>query len=77
MKTLQENRIHATLIEAVKKQAIVEMTYSAGSTPGEKRRVHPIGVVRSLDGDFLVAYAEKDMRSKRYFMEKIGSAEIV
>ena len=77
MRALHENQIYATLIEAVKKQAIVEMSYSAGSTPGEKRRVHPIGVVRSLDGDFLVAYAEKDQRSKRYYMEKIVSAQIV
>jgi predicted DNA-binding transcriptional regulator YafY len=77
MKTLQENQIYATLIEAVKRQAIIEMSYSAGSTPGEKRRVHPNGIVRSLDGDFLVAYAEKDQRSKRYYIEKIVSADFV
>jgi DNA polymerase III subunit epsilon len=72
-----ENSEAKKLIEAVKAQKIVTMTYSAGSTPGESRRVHPVGVVRSLDGDFLVAYDEKDQRSKRYFIEKISNVESV
>lgn len=66
-----------TLIRATREQKIVEMAYGAGSKPGEKRRVHPLGLVRSLDGDFLVAYAEKDQRSKRYFLEKVESVELV
>jgi DNA polymerase III subunit epsilon len=66
-----ENPNAARLIDAVKNQKIVAITYSGGSSPGESRRVHPMGVVRSLDGDFLVAYDEKDQKSKRYFVEKI------
>lgn len=66
-----------TLIRATREQKIVEMAYASGSKPGEKRRVHPLGLVRSLDGDFLVGYAEQDQRSKRYFLEKITSVEII
>jgi len=66
-----------TLIRATREQKIVEMIYGAGSKPGEKRRVHPLGIVRSLDGDFLVAYAEQDQRSKRYLLDKVAHVEIV
>lgn len=72
-----ENPLSVNLIRATREQKIVEMAYGAGSTPGEKRRVHPLGLVRSLDGDYVVAYAEKDQRSKRYLIEKIKSVEIV
>ncbi len=77
MKSLEESPVYRALIEASREQRVVEMAYGSGSSPGEKRRVHPLGVVRSLDGDFLVAYAEKDQRSKRYFLDKITSAEVV
>ena len=72
-----ENPNASRLIDAVKNLKIVSMTYSGGSAPGESRRVHPVGVVRSLDGDFLVAYDEKDQRSKRYFIEKITNVEAI
>lgn len=77
MRELRDHAVIKNLVKAVEEQRVVEMAYGAGSTPGAKRRVHPMGVVRSLDGDFLVAYAEHDQRSKRYFLEKIVSAEIV
>jgi hypothetical protein len=77
MKSVESTPIGRVLIESIREGRIVEMAYGAGSSPGEKRRVHPRGIVRSLDGDFLVAYAEIDQRSKRYLVEKIISAEIV
>lgn len=76
MRALQEKPPIANLIRATQEKKIVEMAYGAGSSPGAVRRVHPEGIVRSLDGDFLVAYDEKDQRSKRYFLEKIVSSEI-
>ncbi len=65
------------LCQAIREERVIEMNYGAGSTPGDKRRVHPMGLVRSLDGDYVVAYAEKDQRSKRYLLEKVTAAEIV
>jgi DNA polymerase-3 subunit epsilon len=69
----KENPIAGSLIEGAKGQKVLEMVYNSGSNPGKPRRIHPIGLVRSLDGDFLVAYDEKDQRSKRYFLDSIGS----
>lgn len=77
LKELESRAELVTLIRAIRDQKIVSMVYNAGSNPGATRRVHPIGLVRSLDGDFLVAYDEKDQRSKRYFLEKVRSVEIV
>lgn len=73
MHAISTNEVTKALMQAIRDQTIVEMIYGAGSKPGSPRRVHPIGLVRSLDGDFLVAYDEKDQRSKRYFLEKILS----
>jgi len=71
------NPVARILIQAMREEKVIEMCYGAGSTSGEKRRVHPLGLVRSLDGDYIVAYGEKDQRSKRYQIEKISAAEIV
>jgi DNA polymerase-3 subunit epsilon len=75
MRELEREAKNKILIEASLEQQIVEMVYGAGSNPGEKRRVHPMGLVRSLDGDFVVAYCERDQRSKRYFLDKVISVE--
>lgn len=78
MKSLEaSSAVYATLMKAIREQNVIEMAYGSGSKPGEKRRVHPNGLVRSLDGDYLVAYAETDQRSKRYLLERIVSAEVV
>jgi DNA polymerase-3 subunit epsilon len=72
MRALEQQIACAALIQAIKEQRIVEMEYGGGSAPGERRRVHPQGIVRSLDGDFMVAYCEKDQRSKRFLLERIS-----
>ncbi len=77
MEALRANPVFRVLIDATMDQAVVEIVYMSGSTPGAKRRAHPLGVVRSLDGDFLVAYDEKDQKSKRFLLEKVSSAERV
>jgi DNA polymerase-3 subunit epsilon len=75
MRELETQVAGRVLADACREQHIVEIVYSGGSTPGLKRRVHPLGLVRSLDGDFVVAYDEKDQKSKRYFLDKITFAE--
>jgi DNA polymerase III subunit epsilon len=77
MDALGASAVGKALIQAVHGQKIVEMVYASGSNPGKPRRVHPLGLVRSLDGDFVVAYAEDDQRSKRYFLDKVESVKIV
>jgi DNA polymerase III subunit epsilon len=65
------------LTRAIREGLAIEMVFGGGSSPGQKRRVQPLGIVRSLDGDFIVAYDEKAQRSKRFALEKISAVEIV
>lgn len=74
---LSARPINRVLAEAITDQRRVTMTYTSGSNPGVPRIVQPEGLVRSLDGDFLVAYDEKDQRSKRFYVEKVTAAEFV
>lgn len=73
MKRLQENPSGAALVQAIREGKMIEMTYGAGA----RRRIRPIGLVRSLDGDFLVAFDDGGDRSKRFFVEKVADAVVV
>ncbi len=75
MKALESRAEWAELIRAIRERKAVSIVYDAGSSPGKARRVQPLGLVRSLDGDFVVAFDEKDQRAKRYFLEKVSAVE--
>ncbi|RYZ70016.1 MAG: WYL domain-containing protein, partial [Proteobacteria bacterium] len=77
MKALDEKPAMKTMKQAIAEQKIVEMNYGSTLASATKRKIHPHGLVRSLDGDFVMAYDEKEQRSKRYYVEKIQGAEIV
>jgi DNA polymerase III subunit epsilon len=48
-----------------------KMVYASGSRPGLEREILAIGLVRSLDGDFLIARDIDGDRPKRFFAESI------
>lgn len=77
MKALDESQALTVMKKAIEEQKIVEMNYGSTLASATKRRVHPHGLVRSLDGDFVMAYDEREQKSKRYYVEKIQGAEIV
>jgi DNA polymerase-3 subunit epsilon len=77
LRELEVDPLARTLLTAIRGQKVIEMVYGSGSKPGEMRRAHPLGVVRSLDGDFIVAYDEAAQQSKRFIISRIISAEIV
>ncbi len=77
MRDLEARAAIKELMTGILEQKRVSMVYAAGSSPGAERVVHPEGLVRSLDGDFLVAYDEKDQKSKRYLLEKITVATLL
>lgn len=52
---LKANPNLTRFIEAAKIGRYVEMAYAGGSRPGQKRWIKPIGVIRQLEGDALVA----------------------
>lgn len=63
----------ARFIEAARSQTPVELTYATGSRPGQPRTVTPIGIIRQLDGDALVAIEAGDKVSKRYWIKDVLS----
>jgi DNA polymerase III subunit epsilon len=60
------------LIESMKTRQRVRLTYLSGSKPGRERTVEPLGLVRSPDGDYFVAYDDSSPFPKRFYIEKIA-----
>lgn len=57
-----------TLEKAILAKQSVQITYDAAKA---FRRITPIGIVRSPDGDFVYAHCERDDKPKRFYLEKI------
>lgn len=74
IQTLRSHVVLQKVIEALDKKVELQITYAGGSRPGEARTVKPVGLVRSLDDDFLVAYDSAETLPKRYFLKKITAA---
>ncbi len=77
MKELEQKDTTGPIVQASRECGEVEFTYDGGSKRGVKRRIHPIGVVRSLDGDFFVGVEAGDTQGKRFFLDKVTSARRV
>ncbi len=73
MNELKKDVSLARFIEAARTQTPVQLTYAAGSRPGQPRTITPIGVIRQLDGDALVALEAGDKQSKRYWIKDVQS----
>jgi DNA polymerase-3 subunit epsilon len=71
MNELRKDANLARFIEAARTQTPVQLTYAAGSRPGQARTITPIGVIRQLDGDALVALEAGDKVSKRYWIKDV------
>ncbi|NQY99750.1 MAG: 3'-5' exoribonuclease [Bdellovibrionales bacterium] len=77
LEDLKERERTANLIKAIQNKADVSLVYQGGSRPGRARVVHPIGIVRNPNGDYLVASDEGAKPPKRYALEKISSSKLV
>lgn len=77
MRELARNPDFSQLIEAARMKRPVSMIYRGGSRPGQVREILPLGIIRQLDGDSLVASEIVDGRiadqSKRYWLKDIIS----
>lgn len=62
----------ATIRQAVLQKSDVEMIYDKAK---ETRRITPLGIVRSPDGDFVQAVCRRDGTAKRFYLEKIKDAQ--
>jgi DNA polymerase-3 subunit epsilon len=55
---------------AIEEQQDLEVIYKKGTSKGMKRKIKPLGVVRSpLDGDYIPAWCYSDNKRKRFMMD--------
>ncbi len=59
------------IVEGAKKQKQVAIKYSSGSNPGKPRYVYPVGVVRSLNGDFFISEEPGSSIAKRFIFSRL------
>ena len=67
---------YRAMIESILNSTDVQIVYRGGSRPGQARTVTPIGLVRSPNGDFLVATDGLDQMPKRFFIDKIEASRL-
>lgn len=73
LQALLRSEVGKVLINGIEKKKTVKIQYQGGSLKGD-RTVWPKGIVRSPDGDFLVACDDGDSQSKRFYLGKIRAA---
>jgi DNA polymerase-3 subunit epsilon len=73
MAELERNPNLARFVAAARTRTPVELTYAGGSRPGKPRVIQPIGVIRQLDGDALVALEAGEKVAKRYWVKDVQS----
>lgn len=76
MRELAQDPVRKVLVDANRENLPIRMVYGGGGG-GKPREALPMGLVRSLDGDYLVAFCQIDKKKKRFFLDKILRAEIV
>lgn len=74
MRALEDLDTVGPIVQATREGGEVDFAYGAGSKPGKTRRIRPVGLVRSLDGDFFVGIEPEDSQAKRFFLNKVISA---
>ncbi len=66
------SEVHRLIFEATQNQKDIEISYSGGSLPGTRRRITPMGLVRSpLEGDWMPGICHRDRAEKRFYLSKI------
>lgn len=79
IREIEQFEVFAPIIEAIKKGINVEIVYGAGTSADQTRIVKPLGIVRSLDGDFLASPGEPGsaFKHKRYYLKRISRSSLV
>lgn len=74
---LEANAVLSPLVEASRKQLVVDLTYSGGANPGQPRRITPHGIVRNPKGDYVVGLEHKENIEKRYYLNRVLEVKIL
>lgn len=69
---LRQHKVHGPIIECIEDGQMIQVIYEGGSRKGMARTIQPIGLVRSLNGDFYVIKEDGIEHTKRYFLDKIS-----
>jgi DNA polymerase-3 subunit epsilon len=64
------------LVEAIEKKLPVDVIYFGGTTQGQSRRISPVGIVRTPEGDFVQALCHRDNSFKRFYIAKMQDPQI-
>lgn len=65
-----------TIVSVLKAKGDLDIVYLGGSLKGT-RRIHPQGIVRNPDGDYIQAICHIDRISKRFYLDKIQEMKAV
>ena len=60
------------LIKAIFENKIIQIKYEGGQSKNEFRAIHPKGLVRNPDGDYVHAICQIDQQRKRFYLSKIS-----
>jgi DNA polymerase-3 subunit epsilon len=74
---LETNNNGGLLLQAIEQGLELNLAYAGGSRPGKLRRVRPEGIVRNVDGDYLVAQENGQNVAKRYLLAKIQKVSLL
>ena len=66
-----------TMVDCCEQKKFADIKYLGGTIKGGIRRVRPLGIVRSPDGDFCAAECMIDRVEKRFYIKKIEEAVLV
>lgn len=73
---LGQNQKISGIIEAVKKDKMVEFIYESGNHQGKLRKAKPLGIVRNPDGDYFPALCDIDKVVKRFYLKKVADSVV-
>ncbi|MCB0413622.1 MAG: exonuclease [Bdellovibrionales bacterium] len=68
---LKEHGEWICLVEALENKTEVYIVYDGGSKPGKKRIIHPKGLVRNPNGDYVMAFDRNGSQIKRFYLNRI------
>jgi len=73
----KEPHFEALMLSLLDKKCAVQVVYMGGSQKGKWRTIYPVGIVRSPQGDYLVARDEPDGYTKRFYLKKLTDSKFI
>ncbi len=65
-----------TLIKAIQEKLSVNLIYTSNESQEQRRRINPVGLVRTPEGDFVQAQCLRDHSFKRFYLKKMKNIQL-